>query len=114
MKRLSEYPCAATPKDAPKLTDEQQRELVQQIVDWQIELNSGTAQLSRVYQVDNFVQAMAFANQITLIAEDGNHHPALLVEWGRIRVSWWSHSIGGLHLNDFVMAAKTDEIYNAL
>jgi len=114
MKRLSVYPCAATPKDAAKLTDEQQRKLALQIADWTIELNSGVAQLCRVYQVDNFVQAMAFANQITLIAEDSNHHPALLVEWGRIRVSWWSHSIGGLHLNDFVMAAKTDEIYKTL
>jgi len=114
MKRLSEYPCAATPKGAAKLTHEQQRKLAPQIPDWKIELNVGVAQLCRVYQVDNFVQAMAFANQITLIAEDGNHHPALLIEWGRINVSWWSHSIVGLHLNDFVMAAKTDEIYKLL
>ena len=114
MKPLSEYPCAATPKDAAKLTDQEQINLAQQIADWQIVTNSGIAQLCRVYQVDNFVQAMAFAIQITLTAEEGDHHPALLVEWGRIKVSWWSHSIGGLHLNDFVMAAKTDEIYKVL
>jgi 4a-hydroxytetrahydrobiopterin dehydratase len=57
---------------------------------------------------------MEFANQISIIAEQGDHHPALLIEWGRVTVTWWSHSIGGLHLNDFVMAAKTDEIYITL
>lgn len=114
MKPLSEYPCAATPKDAAKLTDQEQGDLAPQIADWHIVINSGVAQLCRVYQVGDFVQAMAFANQISVIAEEGDHHPALLVEWGRIKVSWWSHSIEGLHLNDFVMAAKTDEIYEAL
>ena len=114
MKPLSEYPGAATPKDAAKLTDQEQIHLAQQIANWQIVTNNGIAQLCRVYQVGDFVQAMAFANQISVIAEEGDHHPALLVEWGRIKVSWWSHSIGGLHLNDFVMAAKTDEIYEAL
>ena len=57
---------------------------------------------------------MEFANQISTIAEQGDHHPALLIEWSRVTVTWWSHSIGGLHLNDFVMAAKTDEIYITL
>jgi 4a-hydroxytetrahydrobiopterin dehydratase len=114
MKPLSEYPCAATPRDAAKLSNNEQRELAKQIAEWNIDLNDGVAQLWRVYRVGNFIQAMAFANEISLIAEEGDHHPALLVEWGRIKVSWWSHSIGGLHLNDFVMAAKTDEIFKVL
>lgn len=44
------------------------------------------------------------------VAEAEGHHPALLTEWGSVKVSWWTHAIAGLHRNDFVMAAKTDAI----
>jgi len=44
------------------------------------------------------------------LADAEDHHPTLLVEWGRVTVSWWTHSLGGLHRNDFVMAARTDRI----
>jgi 4a-hydroxytetrahydrobiopterin dehydratase len=45
------------------------------------------------------------------LAEKEGHHPALLTEWGRTTVTWWTHKIKGLHRNDFVMAAKADELY---
>jgi 4a-hydroxytetrahydrobiopterin dehydratase len=57
---------------------------------------------------------MAFANQIMPIAEANDHHPALLIQYGSVTVNWWSHSIGGLHLNDFVLAAKTNKAYSSL
>jgi 4a-hydroxytetrahydrobiopterin dehydratase len=44
-------------------------------------------------------------------AEKEGHHPALLTEWGKVTVSWWTHDVGGLHQNDFIMAARTDDIY---
>src|SRR5262249_11555034 len=56
-------------------------------------------------------QALAFTNAIGELAEAEGHHPALLTEWGRTTVTWWTHKIKGLHRNDFVMAAKTDELY---
>ena len=49
-------------------------------------------------------------DQVGVIAEEENHHPAIVTEWGRVTVSWWTHKIGGLHANDFIMAAKTDQI----
>ena len=52
-----------------------------------------------------------FANAIGGAAEEQGHHPALLVEWGKVTVSWWTHAIGGLHRNDFIMAARTDALY---
>ncbi len=59
----------------------------------------------------NFKQALQLTNQIGAIAEQEGHHPAILTEWGgRVTVSWWTHKIGGLHVNDFIMAAKTDEL----
>ncbi len=44
-------------------------------------------------------------------AEEEGHHPALLTEWGKVTVTWWTHKIGGLHRNDFIMAARTDETF---
>jgi 4a-hydroxytetrahydrobiopterin dehydratase len=57
----------------------------------------GINRLTRVYSFDDFAQA--------------GHHPALLTEWGRTTVTWWTHAIRGLHCNDFVMASKTDVLY---
>ncbi len=44
------------------------------------------------------------------MADLEDHHPQLVVEWGRLQVSWWTHAIGGLHMNDFVLAARCDEL----
>jgi 4a-hydroxytetrahydrobiopterin dehydratase len=48
------------------------------------------------------------------LAEEEAHHPTLLTEWGRTTVTWWTHKIKGLHRNDFVMAAKADELYRRI
>ena len=67
--------------------------------------------LERVFQFPDFAQALAFTNRVGALAEEEGHHPALLTEWGKVTVAWWTHAIGGLHRNDFIMAAKTDQIY---
>jgi 4a-hydroxytetrahydrobiopterin dehydratase len=66
--------------------------------------------LVRALSFPDFARALAFTNAVGALAEAENHHPALLTEWGRVTVSWWTHAIGGLHRNDFLMAAKTDQI----
>ncbi|MEJ2333871.1 MAG: 4a-hydroxytetrahydrobiopterin dehydratase, partial [Desulfobulbaceae bacterium] len=50
-------------------------------------------------------------NRVAALAEEENHHPAIVTEWGKVTVSWWSHIIKGLHLNDFIMAARTEELF---
>jgi 4a-hydroxytetrahydrobiopterin dehydratase len=64
-----------------------------------------------VFNFKNFLQALKFTNKIGAIAEEEGHHPRIITEYGRVTVDWWTHMIGGLHKNDFIMAAKTDEIY---
>ena len=59
----------------------------------------------------NFTESLTFTNQVGKIAEEQGHHPVLVTEWGRVTVTWWTHKIKGLHRNDFIMAAKTDQIY---
>ena len=67
--------------------------------------------MRRVFTFDDFAQALRFTDEVGAVAEEEGHHPALLTEWGRTTVSWWTHKIKGLHRNDFIMAAKTDELY---
>jgi len=66
--------------------------------------------LERVFTFPDFAAALAFTNRVGATAEAEDHHPALLTEWGRVTVTWWTHSIKGLHRNDFIMAARTDAL----
>jgi 4a-hydroxytetrahydrobiopterin dehydratase len=54
---------------------------------------------------------MDFTNQVAQVSNEEDHHPAILTEWGKVTVTWWTHKIKGLHRNDFIMAAKTSKIY---
>lgn len=66
--------------------------------------------LEREISLPNFRKAMALANQIAEVAEQQRHHPDLLVAWGRLKVTLFTHAIGGLHQNDFIMAARIDAL----
>jgi 4a-hydroxytetrahydrobiopterin dehydratase len=79
--------------------------------DWQVVERDGILRLERLFKFKNFVQALDFTDRVGAVAEEEGHHPALLTEWGRVTVTWWTHKIKGLHRNDFIMAAKTDELY---
>ena len=110
MTALSQASCEVCRSGAPKVSDTEANELLQQIPEWALIEVDGISQLQRQYKFKNFVTAMAFANQVGDIAEAEGHHPGILVEWGKATVTWWSHSIKGLHSNDFIMAAKTDKL----
>lgn len=85
-------------------------ELRPQVPDWELVERDGIPRLERVLRFANFAEALAFTNRVGVLAEAQGHHPALLTEWGRVTVTWWTHKIHGLHRNDFVMAAKTDSL----
>jgi len=85
-------------------------QLQDQLHDWHVEKKSNTNQLYRDFRFDNFEEALAFTNKVAALAEEYNHHPAILTEWGRVQVRWWTHSVSGLHKNDFIMAAKTEKL----
>ncbi len=110
MTHLADKSCTACRVGAPLATKEEVAEYLSQLTDWQIVEVDGVERLQKVYRFKNFAQALEFTNQVAAIAEAENHHPALLTEWGKVTVTWWTHKIAGLHHNDFIMAAKTDEI----
>ncbi|MDY3330467.1 MAG: 4a-hydroxytetrahydrobiopterin dehydratase [Pelistega sp.] len=111
MTALNQQSCEACRADAPRVTDEELAELVLMVPEWRAIVVDGIMQLQREFKFKNFKQAMAFSNRLADLAESEGHHPGILTEWGKVTVTWWSHSIKGLHRNDFIMAAKTDDIW---
>ena len=112
MTNLSSQSCVNCSPETQPLSNTQLAENLQQLIGWQIvpgtDANSTLQKLVKTYSFADYPQAVAFANRVAELAEAEDHHPALLVEWGKVTVTWWTHAIGGLHSNDFICAAKTD------
>lgn len=107
---LAEQQCEACRTGAPRVSDEEQKELMLSIPNWSVKVREGVRQLERKFQFQNFADALVFANKVGDLAEAEHHHPSILVEWGKVTVTWWTHKIQGLHRNDFIMAARTDQL----
>ena len=111
MEQLTQMVCVACRKGEPTVTEAEMAEFLPQVPQWHFVEIDGIQRLERVFTFPNFVEALAFTNRVGEIAEAAGHHPALLTEWGRTTVMWWTHKIRGLHRNDFIMAAKADQLY---
>ncbi len=110
IKPLSEETCHSCSKTNPPLTEHEQDSYMKRIDQWGIISIKGVQQLTKAFSFKNFVDALAFTNAVGELAETENHHPTLVTEWGSVHVTWWTHSIGGLHANDFILAARTDAL----
>ena len=110
MNQLTSKTCVACRVGAPLATKKEINEFMQQLPNWEIIEEDDVKRLKQVFTFNNYVDAVAFTQKVTVIAEEDNHHPAILTEWGKVTVFWWSHKIKGLHVNDFIMAAKTDRL----
>jgi len=108
---LKQESCEACRADAPRVTESEVASLLKEIPEWKIIQNDdGVNQLTRTFQFDDFVSAQAFTNKVADLAESLGHHPKIVLEWGKVEVVWWTHKIKGLHRNDFVAAAKTNDL----
>jgi 4a-hydroxytetrahydrobiopterin dehydratase len=97
----------------PTLTDAEIENLKLFVPLWQIKEVDGVRRLERIFKLKNFAEALKLTNKIGAIAEEEDHHPLIVTEWGRVTVQWWTHIIRGLHNNDFIMAARTDGLDNS-
>lgn len=111
--KLSQQNCTACNRSAPRVEQGAIPALMNELPDWNIVQREGVNQLNRTFPFDNFAAALAFTNQVGELAEAENHHPQLVTEWGSVTVYWWTHKIKGLHQNDFILAARTDELLAA-
>ncbi len=110
MTSLARERCVACRRDSPRVTEAEVAELRPQVPDWEVVERDGIQRLERVFRFANFAEALTFTNRVGALADEEGHHPALLTEWGRVTVTWWTHKIHGLHRNDFIMAVKTGSL----
>jgi len=111
MEELKKLKCEACRAGAPLVSEGEISNYKPYIPDWGILEIEEVKRLVRVFKFKNFQEALDFTNKVGAIAEQEGHHPLIQTEWGKVTVSWWTHAIQGLHLNDLIMAARTDAVY---
>lgn len=105
---LTTETCVPCKGDIPALNDSDIAALHKSVSEW--EVSEDLTRISRRFLFKNFAQALDFVTQIGTIAEEQNHHPDILFGWGYAHVSLQTHAIGGLHKNDFIVAARIDAL----
>ena len=108
MNDLCTKSCVPCEGGIPALTLDEAKKLQTQIPDWQ--LSDDAKSIRREYSFKDFHHTMAFVNAVAWIAHREDHHPDLLVTWGKCEVRYWTHAIDGLSENDFICAAKVDQL----
>ena len=108
--QLHQRQCTKYAADASPLPDSESGLLILEVPGWQLELQGGVKQLVKQFSFADYVQTMAFTQRVGGLAEAQDHHPEILIKWGKVRVTWWTHAVNGLHINDFICAAKTDQL----
>jgi 4a-hydroxytetrahydrobiopterin dehydratase len=113
MTDLAGKKCEACRPGAPEVNREEAEAFMSRLPGWDLVREGEIRKLRRAYPFDSFAEALAFTNAVGRLAEAEDHHPSLLTEWGQVTVTWWTHAVKGLHLNDFIMAARTDKLRQA-
>lgn len=111
MQEFAQMSCSPVKKDSPKLTEQEITQLLARIPGWFTYLKEEEPRLERKFDFPDFDTALDFTNLIAHEAAVEDHHPAILTEWGKVTVTWWTHAIKGLHQNDFIMAARTEKLF---
>ena len=109
MSDLASSTCEACRIDAPIVSDDEASLLIKEIEGWDL-IHDGIKKLKKEFSFSNYSDSVDFSNKVADMAEQEDHHPQIILEWGKVTVIWWSHKIKGLHKNDFICAAKTNNI----
>jgi 4a-hydroxytetrahydrobiopterin dehydratase len=107
---LAEKNCVPCRGGVPPLKGNGLREIHQQLArpaDWKV---IEEHHLVRAYKFPDFKSALAFVNRIGALAEEQGHHPDMLLGWGKVEVTLWTHAVDGLTESDFILAAKIDQL----
>jgi 4a-hydroxytetrahydrobiopterin dehydratase len=114
MTELKDKKCVPCESDIPTMSKNEIKEMQKEVPEWKVVEVNGVHHLKRTFKFKNFVKALEFTNQVGNAAEEEGHHPVIELTWGEATVEWWTHNIEGLHQNDFIMAAKTSNIYQSM
>ena len=110
MNNLSQEHCASINSTSKRLDEKEAGQMLNELSGWMLINKDNEPRLEKTFKFDDFQQALDFTVRVGQLANEEDHHPALLTEWGKVTVDWWTHKIKGLHRNDFIMAAKTDHV----
>ena len=113
MSNLLNQACEACEIGAPLVTEHEQETLLVNLDGWIID-RSENPKLVHEYRFNSYAHASRFVTLIVNLAESEDHHPKISLEWGLVILEWWSHKIKGLHMNDFICAAKSNKIFQSL
>lgn len=108
MANLAKKHCIPCEGGVPMLTPEQVGEYLKHTPDWTRDTTS--TKISRQFTFKNFTEAMTFVNAVAALAEEENHHPDFLINYSRVTLTLWTHAVGGLSENDFILAAKINAL----
>jgi len=103
---LTEKKCVPCEGGVPAMSEQQANELLKQVPSW----TKKDLHILRQFTFENFKKAIDFVNKVADIAEQEGHHPDITINYNKVNIDLWTHAINGLSENDFIMAAKIDEI----
>jgi len=106
--RLTEKHCVPCEVGTQPFDLETINRLLPMVPKWKLE---DTTKIVRSFKLKNFIESMRFINEVAQLAEAEGHHPDIFVSYSYVRINLTTHNIGGLSENDFIVAAKIDEIF---
>lgn len=109
MSDLTKKYCIPCESGDPPLSNEKEDELFKQVPEWSL-LRDGEHKLRRQFRFETFMKAINFANKVAKIADSEGHHPDIYVFYNKVQLDLFTHAVGGLSENDFIMAAKIDKV----
>ncbi|KAF7080511.1 hypothetical protein CFC21_084581 [Triticum aestivum] len=109
---LSKRSCVScNSKDLQAMSEDSAKTLLEQVAGWEVKNEGGIPKLHRAWKVKNFAKGLEFFQLVAAVAEEEGHHPDLhLVGWNNVKIDVWTHSVSGLTDNDFILAAKINEL----
>ena len=110
MSALAQEQCVSVNKTSTAATLAERNGFLKDLPGWSITAEGEFPTLTKAFAFADFKQALDFTNRIGEMAEQQDHHPRIVLEWGSVTVGWSTHKIKNLHRNDFIMAAKTDAL----
>lgn len=110
MPAFADRQCEPTSRRSTKVNPDQLHEFAAQFPNCVHSCESDIDQLNQSFGFASYALAVQFVNAVAELAEANDHHPDIRLRWGRVDVRWWTHTVAGVHTNDFIMAAKTDRL----
>src|SRR5690348_659589 len=99
--------CVPCEEGGDPMSEQREDELIKEVPEWTL-VREGTHKITRLFKFKNFIESMAFVNRVAKVAEEEGHHPDIKIVWNKVQLDFFTHAVGGLHENDFVMASKVD------